>query len=356
MFKKKCYLCGGKLSDGRCVDCGLRNKKSNKKTYRLNYSATETRIKNRARVKDWQEEKEIQRAQKPKKEEKAGVSQARVRQRKTSVPDRRKKSLFGTLGFIITIILVIAGAMGDYAKDKYKEITTRYEPITTESEEYIPYEYTIRELSDEGDVFETILEPGEYKTGVHIPEGRYEVFLEAGRGSVYVDDYENSIYMSQSFGDEAEYDEVREWIDVRLYQGSMLIVSGNVRLRLYTENAQSGMVSSIENPLTEEVLLKAGETVIAGEDFPEGVYDFQSISDWTGISYRIPLHTDYEDEELNFLPQTGWVSADELDSVYRNVVLPAGTAVCAEDADGMLIPSKVIETEDYDSYYNIYRY
>lgn len=356
MFKKRCHLCGGKLSDGRCVDCGLRNKNTNKKTYRLNYSATEKRIKNRARVEDLQVKKEIQKIQKPKEEEKVRVPKVRIPKMKVPEPDRRKKRRFGTLGFIITVILILLGAIGDYAKDKYETITTGVETVETESEDYAPYEYTVRELSDEGEVFDIILEPGEYKIGVQIPEGRYEVFLEEGEGSVSVNDYENSIYMWKSFGDEEEYDEVREWIDVRLYQGAMFTVSGNVRLRFYTENAQSGMVLSIENPLTEEVLLRAGETVIAGEDFPEGVYDFQSISDWTGISYRIPLYTDYEDEELNFLDQSGWISADGLDSVYRNVVLPAGTAVCAQDADGMLIPSRVIETEDYDSYYDIYRY
>lgn len=344
MFKKRCYLCGGKVSGGRCVDCGLREKKTEKKTYRLNYSATEKRIKNRASVESLQDKKEVQKVQKPKKEEKDRVSQM-----KTPAPARRNKRRFGTLGFIISIILVVLGAIGSYTKEKY-------ETVTTESEAYVPYEYTAHELSDEGEVFEIILEPGQYKTGVHIPEGRYVVYLEEGRGNALVDDYENSIYMWQSFGDEEEYDEVLEWGDVRLYQGSIFEVSGNVRLRLYTENAQSGMLSSIENPLTEEVLLRKGETVIAGEDFPEGVYDFQAISDWTTISYRIPLYTDYEDEELNFLNETEWVSSNDLDFVYRNVVLPAGTAVCAQDADGMLVPSQVVETEDYDSYYDIYRY
>lgn len=344
MFKKRCYLCGGKVSGGRCVDCGLREKKTEKKTYRLNYSATEKRIKNRASVESLQDKKEVQKVQKPKKEEKDRVSQM-----KTPAPARRNKRRFGTLGFIISIILVVLGVIGSYTKEKY-------ETVTTESEAYVPYEYTAHELSDEGEVFEIILEPGQYKTGVHIPEGRYVVYLEEGRGNALVDDYENSIYMWQSFGDEEEYDEVLEWGDVRLYQGSIFEVSGNVRLRLYTENAQSGMLSSIENPLTEEVLLRKGETVIAGEDFPEGVYDFQAISDWTTISYRIPLYTDYEDEELNFLNETEWVSSNDLDFVYRNVVLPAGTAVCAQDADGMLVPSQVVETEDYDSYYDIYRY
>lgn len=35
MFKKKeCYLCGGKLINGRCSSCGLDNTKLDKKNYR----------------------------------------------------------------------------------------------------------------------------------------------------------------------------------------------------------------------------------------------------------------------------------------------------------------------------------
>ena len=38
---KRCYLCGGRLSDGRCIDCGLDNLRIEKKTYRLNSSSLE---------------------------------------------------------------------------------------------------------------------------------------------------------------------------------------------------------------------------------------------------------------------------------------------------------------------------
>lgn len=52
MSRKRCYLCGGKLAEGRCQDCGLDNARSERKTYRLNYSWTENRIKSRGEVKD----------------------------------------------------------------------------------------------------------------------------------------------------------------------------------------------------------------------------------------------------------------------------------------------------------------
>ena len=37
--KKSCYLCGGKIVNGRCVECGLDNERNAKKKYRLNESS-----------------------------------------------------------------------------------------------------------------------------------------------------------------------------------------------------------------------------------------------------------------------------------------------------------------------------
>ena len=37
--KQRCYLCGGKLENGRCTACGLDNAKNVQKKYRLNESS-----------------------------------------------------------------------------------------------------------------------------------------------------------------------------------------------------------------------------------------------------------------------------------------------------------------------------
>ncbi len=39
MKKRRCYLCGGKLVNGRCTLCGLDNTKIERKNYRLNESS-----------------------------------------------------------------------------------------------------------------------------------------------------------------------------------------------------------------------------------------------------------------------------------------------------------------------------
>ena len=59
---------------------------------------------------------------------------------------------------------------------------------------------------------------------------------------------------------------------------------------------------------------------------------------------------------MNYLNKSKWLARDAMNTVFRNVVLPEGSTVCADDGDARMIPSKLIESEDYDSYYDAYRY
>ena len=43
--KKSCYLCGGNLVNGRCVECGLDNERNAQKKYRLNESSRDRKIR-----------------------------------------------------------------------------------------------------------------------------------------------------------------------------------------------------------------------------------------------------------------------------------------------------------------------
>ncbi len=383
MLGKRCYLCGGKLSEGYCQDCGLDNARRERKTYRLNYSATENRIKSRVEEIDtWDrrnhDEDTIKQASsmaKRKKSEKTGNYHEVTARQEARKSEHRNDYMHGyikpamkkravntvpfsknqgkTIGVIIVAVIVFIGFIADFSKDEFNTVNTGSVEVTEPSD---PYEFVTRELSDTGEHFENILEPGLYKAGVNLPEGRYEIYLEEGQGDAYIDDYENSIYMWQYFGDDETAGETKEWNDVRLYEGAVLEVSGNTRLLAVTENGQTDTMAAVQNPLKEEVALTQGRELIAGKDFPAGVYDFHAISEWTSISYSIPLNTDYEDEELNFMNKTKWVTANAIESVFQNVVLPEGAAVCADDADARMVPSQMIESEDYETYYDEYRY
>lgn len=385
MSKKRCYLCGGKLSEGRCVDCGLDNWRSERKSYRLNESYVEQSRHGIKLAEDtWDREDKNTKAQEAngervREKEKQTVKRMSAIYKPTTAHTYQKANKNGdfiqpskktdlnrgitlnpkkrakVIGVIIAIAVALIGPVSSFIFDKRDEIV-KFDTSSEVISDSDPYQYVTRDLSTEGETYSIELEPGEYVVGFHLPEGNYQVSQVEGNGDVTVDDYENSIYLWQSIGMEEEYDELKEWIDVRLYQGAKVEVSGNLRVRMTTGSAQTdSMIVMQENPLSENILLEKGAVRIAGEDFPAGVYDLTSVGERSTITYKIPLYTDYEEDSLNYLDRTKWISADDINSVYHNVVLPEGTAVCSEDALAILSPSKLIESEDYDSYYDEYR-
>lgn len=363
MFRKNlCYLCGGKLVNGKCVECGLDNARSCNKTYRLNESTIEEHMDEITGecIQTGEEKKRQKFLKKQQKSERKLAKKLTKRGAAGKSSNSEMKGRFRISGLVLMIVFAFFGVVRE-AWDEY-DMSYRIEQIVGRwgNEEYTeveedPYEYAKRELSAEGEVFETDLEPGNYKVGVHIPEGNYRMVLLEGYGSVHIEDAENSIYMWKDFGDDEEFDEVQEAEDIRLYVGALLKVQGDMRLQLETDCAQAEKMTSMENPLTDTILLKEGKEVIVGEDFPAGVYDVQSVSGWTGVDVQVPLGTDYEDETMNYFYEGFWLSSEGFDHIYRNMVLMEGTRVIPEDADIELIPSEKIESEDYEAYYEVYR-
>lgn len=365
MFEKRCYLCGGKLADGKCIDCGLDNTRNERITYRLNRSSSSRMAKERSHIEStWGSHDRS--GENQKSADSANALHAAKHKSSTGrmIPSvslekkagtQQNGNIFKAVGMILVLVVMVSGIVFNIKKQYDESVPADYGNITLVEDED-PYQFAERELLAEGEDYRVTLDPGEYRVGVHLPEGNYQIILADGSGTVSVDDYENSIYLWQGIGPDEEYDELKEWIDVRLYQGAMVEVSGNLRVEFTTDNGRTDcMEEQTKNPLTEQVVLKKGTELTAGKDFPAGVYDMGSSGEWTNIRYEIPLYTDYEDEEMNFLSRSRFVSADEIDSVYRNIVLPEGTKICALDADARLIPSEVIENEDYDAYYDEYR-
>ena len=357
MAGKRCYLCGGRLVDGRCVDCGLDNARNNK-TYRLNQSYIEHKVKSADEASGF---KRTSNYKEPRAYEEIQQNGRQVYHLKNkAVKSKKPPSMGGILtiiGFIVSLAVAVTGFVSNYVADhRYSESSAVRVESEVKAEETDPYEYVERELSAEGEEYSIVLEPGEYIAGLHLPEGKYKVYLEEGSGTISVHDYENYIYLWESMGTNEDYEEVEEWDDVRIYQGARVEVNGDVRLRLETDTAQtSSMTEGLSNPLTSDVVLKSGEEMVVGEDFQDGVYDIESTGKWCSVTYKIPLHTDYEDEEMNFLFLGKVVSERGKDRVFHNLVLPEGTVICAEDADVWLKPSEIISSEDYDAHYDAYR-
>lgn len=363
--RKECYLCGGKLANGRCTLCGLDNTRAEKRDYRLNESRSEqkkirssrdSQKKNTART--VLSADQIQR-QLQKKWTAGDRKRPENRGQKTGKTSRGKKS-GGKIGIAVIAVLIAgsflvegAGALFSYVKEEVSSTVSSREETSGE-DTYDPYAYVSRELSDEGEEYETVLTGGNYTVGVHLPEGQYAAELEEGNGYVSISDPDNGIYLSRTFGTEEEYDEITKAEDLRLYEGAFVRVSPGGSLKFSTENGQVQEMESEENPLAETQYLEPDRSYTAGTDFPEGVYD-ASGEKWTDIQYEIYLGEVYEEEELNYESGSVWFTEGENGEKYQNLVLPKGAKVTAEGGEITLTPSRQIGSRDYDAYYDIYR-
>lgn len=387
MFKKKeCYLCGGKLINGRCSSCGLDNTKLEKKNYRLNESSFDRKKKQNVghlcESHNGRKRKKLQVEYQQKENPRIEISQtgqmqpggptvfnpARKAHAGSYEEQKKARKISGILSGIIVAIVAftsIAGSVGDFISsfgDDFHSSDYDWNDDGSEVEsEYDPYMNTTRELSETGATYDCVLGYGEYEIGAQIPEGTYEVELVSGEGSMQQDDPENSIYYYFYFSEEESDTDAGDYLDdVRLYTGGHLKIDTGLVVQFHSENAQTEQMQLEENPLTEQVTLKAGNTYTAGTDFPAGWYDVTEASgvDWAELRYKIYLGNLYDEEyeNLNYENYGLWFYDTDGSESYRNAVFPEGTELEVVDGDLILTPSGSVKNQNYDSFYDMYRY
>lgn len=387
MFKKKeCYLCGGKLINGRCSSCGLDNTKLDKKNYRLNESSFDRKKKQNVghlcESHNGRKRKKLQVEYQQKENPRIEIPQTGqmqpggptvfnpARKAHTGSYEEQKKArkISGILSGIIVAIVAftsIAGSVGDFISsfgDDFHSSDYDWNDNGSEVEsEYDPYMNTTRELSEAGATYDCVLGYGEYEIGAQIPEGTYEVELVSGEGSMQQDDPENSIYYYSYFSEDESDTDAGDYLDdVRLYTGGHLKIDTGLVVQFHSENAQTEQMQLEENPLTEQVTLKAGNTYTAGTDFPAGWYDVTEASgvDWAELRYKIYLGNLYDEEyeTLNYENYGLWFYDTDGSESYRNAVFPEGTELEVVDGDLILTPSGSVKNQNYDSFYDMYRY
>ena len=162
---------------------------------------------------------------------------------------------------------------------------------------------------------------------------------------LHITDTENIIYDSVWFGDEAEYDEVTEADDIRLYNGAEISITGGGSLIFTTDNAQPFTQETAANPLTESFILEEGVS-IAGENIPEGIYDIILAEDDEYISFGLELL--YPNEYSEYL----WASnsSGEPEERIINVIIPDGTELTLDGGPIELVPSGGYFEADFADY------
>lgn len=355
MFGERCSLCGGKLDRDRvCTECGLDNRKSDKQ-YKINQSRCDNEPMTHVHT-DKNEKEKPKREKTPKENYQQGSHRP--------VPKVKKKRKAGkVISIIITVMVTFFGilpALMDLVENsdlgmqvsnwlEDKEDADSSDSTEYPGEEYDPYAYVTRELSAEGEVYETQLTQGDYLVGVHIPEGTYHLSKSGETGNLHIADEENGIWLSE-FLDETNL----EKDDIRLYDGAVVTWEGDAQMILKAENAQTAALKPmVANPLTESVEVPVEQTLKAGKDFPEGVYDIVMEKGYGSLNITI---NNRDGEQIDY--RMPWLSdGTEGERVYRNVVLPNGAVVenpYGGDAGFVLQPSEQVFSLDYGTYYPRY--
>lgn len=408
MKKRRCYLCGGKLVNGRCTLCGLDNTKIERKNYRLNESSfdgkgieakhlceshngkpsgshtNQSGGQNRQRQNGQNQQRQVswqngQNQQGQTFRQNGQNQQGQTsRQRgqnwtqtggKKKTAGKQKKGWISTVIVLLMILISVGGPAVSYIKTVIETVINQFDDadsdnwwdgsdVDTSVDENDPYEFVTRELSDSGEVYDTELGYGEYVVGTDIPEGTYEVTLQSGYGSFQTDDPDNSIYLYGYFSENAsdEDEDITEMEDVRLYEGAHVMIGEDVVLAFHTENGQTGQMQSEDNPLSVTYTLQPEKKYTVGKEIPAGVYDVSGTKDWAVMEYEIYLGELYDEEydSLNYQSYSIMVEAGSENAIYKNAVLTEGTEITVT-GKMILTPSKKIGSQDYEAFYDIYR-
>lgn len=322
----KCTLCGGDLDQNkRCTFCGLDNTKNDDMYKHL---VNQNHCSDQPLTHVHTEPKRTYRATTP------------------TQPAKSKSGLGKILG-IIAVIVTLGSSVFELIENV---VVDDYEYSYSEDIQHDPYAYAGYDLPETGMEYSVNLEPGIYTVGVHIPEGTYVAEVTSGEyGMVTINDSNNSIYLYENIG---LLDEKQSASDLGLYEGGHFEVSTGIVITLSAENVQTLELYTRANELTEAMEVRG--TMIAGSDFPEGVYDIcyepttEGVTEFGVVEFCIPM----EDYDYILSVEFGDLDCAE---VYHNVVLPKGAEITSNELSNItLVPSEEITTTDINKFYYTY--
>ena len=195
--------------------------------------------------------------------------------------------------------------------------------------------YIEEQTSKAGVKYTTVLEPGIHTVGTHIPEGNYEIEIisgEHGKITVYNSEGKQIDFFSVEKDDKA----LIKTVDIP--NSGYLVIDTGIVVKFHAEKIWSSELFKVENPLTEEIIVQG--KMIAGTDFPEGVYDicFQSDEEKGYVNFIFPN----EDSGSVFFDSDIGVQT------YHNVVFSKDTILELENLSSVvLIPSSNLSADHY---------
>lgn len=260
-----------------------------------------------------------------------------------------KKWWFWAIIVLVAICVLPFGSSDDSDTEANDKAATTYEPsnqpnnsttnkntdTNTEGKvESKPESETKEEKPEEVEKtieFTIELSNGYYTSGIDFPAGKYNITAIKGNGNVSSDNMFSGGINAMMGVDNPEIYEL-EYKNIDLSEGVVLEISSGLTVSIHSDKASAKPLSSREQPNTETISLSNGYFV-AGEDFPEGVYDVLATSGHGNVS-----SDNMFDGGLNEV-----MGAEETDfyiKLFKNATFSEGTTLKVDGVDIDLIPSK----------------
>ena len=180
--------------------------------------------------------------------------------------------------------------------------------------------------------------------GVHIPKGTYDIWLEFGEyGYVeHIKHFEDMTYGNLGYG--LNNQTCKNIEDIILCDGDVIKITSKITVKMGSWDADRSNVLNEKNPLSKE--FEINNIMMAGNDFPAGVYDIQCMDplEKSGLVKIVLWDTKFDrvymEKELEI---GGWSGI----SSFYNVPFTDGSYIRVHGLENVkIVPSLYVGTGD----------
>lgn len=366
---QKCSLCGGRVINGRCEECGMPIPPEHTYTlrgesahyHRVNGEDVLHRVRptgSRPKVDGYDEEERTAHVHESGSDRHAAprpaVRTARV-EHHIEAPSRRSRSAnVAWLIIVVALFLILPmlqvllqREIGSSVSEPVPEFSEE-QAIEADSNAYDDLRGTVPAAGADWD---GDLTAGLYTVGQDLPEGTYTIQCAEGNTSIDLhivsDEYGVEIYEDLSTNGYDAIDSERD--DVSLPAGTVLFLTGNGTLYFHSSNAQVDALptETAPNPLVGDAAYTLSDSdeslyLLVGEDIEPGVYDVTCTAGTGYFSFVLPM------ENTRTMYCSAWLYGDpDYVDTLRHITLTEDTEVTLSNYSDMdftvtLTPSETV--------------